>query len=117
MSPDPRKVAGLALVGLMVVVAALAYPQLPDRLAIRFDTGSRPDGFLTQPLGLAVAPLVGLAVVALFEVLPWLDPLGENVADFQRYYDLVAVTAVGPVAYVQWILWYGTSATPFPSRR
>lgn len=104
MHLDRRDRVGLALVALAIVVSVVASPQLPDQLAIHFDASGQPDSVLAKPLALAIAPLLGLGVVGLFKVLPWLDPLGENVAEFQDAYDLVAVTTVGVIAYVQVVI-------------
>lgn len=100
MNLDRRDLAGLGIVGLTAILSVVAAPQLPDQMAIHFDAGSQPDSFVAKPLGLAFAPLLAAGLVVLFRILPAIDPLGKNFADFQRYYDLIAVEAVGVVAYV-----------------
>lgn len=104
MQLDRRDTIGLSIVALTVVVSILAYPSLPERLAIHFGSGGEPDSFLAKPLALAIMPVLGVGAVVMFKILPRLDPLGENVAAFQRYYDLVAVLAVGILAYVQGVV-------------
>jgi uncharacterized membrane protein len=101
---DRRDTIGLAIVAITIVVSALAYPSLPDQLAIHFGAGGQPDNFLATPLALALIPAIALGIVVLFKILPWLDPLGENTAAFQQYYDLVAVLTVGILAYVQGLI-------------
>lgn len=104
MELDRRDLLGLGIVALTLVVTALAYPSLPDRLAIHFDAGGQPDSIVAKPLALAIMPAIALGFVGLFKVLPRIDPLGENFADFQRYYDLVAVLAVAIMASVQGVV-------------
>lgn len=99
MDLDRRDLVGGAIVLLTVVASAVAYPELPADLAIHFDATGTPDSVVSKPVGLALAPLLAAGIVALFKILPAIDPLGKNVAEFQRYYDLVAVVTVGVVAY------------------
>lgn len=111
-----RDLAGGAIVLLTVIVSVAAYPELPERLAIHFDAAGEPDSFVSKPIGLVAMPALAAGLAVLFRVLPAIDPLGENVAGFQRYYDLVAVVAVGVVAYVHvlvvvWNLGYDVPIT------
>lgn len=99
MELERRDVVGSVIVLVSVVASVVASPELPAELAIHFDASGTPDTVVSKTLGLALMPLIGAGVVALFRVLPAIDPLGENVAEFQRYYDLVAVVTVGVVAY------------------
>jgi uncharacterized membrane protein len=95
-----RNVAGAALVALMAAAAAVVYPDLPERMAVHFGDTGQPDGYLPRLYAVAVGPVAGLGALVLFQALPRIDPLGENVAGFQRYYDLLAVVTVGILAYV-----------------
>lgn len=85
---------------LAAAASALAGPDLPAELAVHFDATGSPDRYFDRPLALAFGPALAAGLVALFAALPWIDPLGENVAEFQRAYDAVAVGTVGLVAYV-----------------
>lgn len=107
MRLDRRDVAGLAIVAVTALVSVLAYPALPSRLAIHFDAAGQPDTVVSKPVALAILPVVAAGLVALFRVLPSIDPLGENFAEFQRYYDMIAVVGVGVVGYahVLVVLW------------
>lgn len=95
-----RDVAGGAIVLLTAVTSVLAAPDLPSEMAIHFDASGSPDRYADRSLALAVGPLVGLGLVVLFAALPRIDPLGENVAEFQTAYDTVAVATVALIAYV-----------------
>ncbi|MFC7133817.1 MULTISPECIES: SdpI family protein [Salinibaculum] len=100
MSPTRRTLVGLGIVLLTGVASVVVYPDLPEQMAIHFDGSGQPDDYLTKPLAAALMPVLGLLVVGLFAAIPRLDPLGENFAEFERYYDLVAVVTVGILAYV-----------------
>jgi uncharacterized membrane protein len=72
--------AGAALVGLLL------WGRLPDRMAIHFGTSGVPDSFVAKPLGVILAPAVGLAGVLVTRYAPdWLrrshtTPEVENLA-------------------------------------
>jgi len=111
-----RDAVGLGIVVLTVAVSILTYGDLPAQLAINFDASGEPNETLAKPLALALAPALAALLVVVFRVLPAIDPLGENVASFQDYYDLIAVVSVGVVGYVHllvvaWNLGYGVSVT------
>lgn len=100
MSPNRRRVVGFGIVALGVLASLAAYPSLPDQVAIHFDAAGEPDDYLARPFAVALLPALGLGLVALFEVVPRIDPLGENFESFQRYYDLAAAVTVAVVVYV-----------------
>ena len=101
MSPKRRTLVSLGIVLLTAVGSLLVYPNLPQQIAIHFDSAGDPDNYVSKPLGTALLPALALAVTGLFAVIPRLDPLGENFADFERYYDLAAVVTVAILGYVQ----------------
>lgn len=71
---------GIVAVGLLA--GLLAWPALPDRLAVHW-AGSTPDTFVAKPLAVLGIPLVGLAGIALVRLLPdWAanTPGGEGPA-------------------------------------
>ncbi len=116
MELDRRDLVGSAIILLTVVVSAFVYPDLPEQMAIHFGSSGEPDSFVAKPIAVALLPVLAVGMVALFKVLPRLDPLGENFEAFQAYYDLVAVVVVGVLAYVQglvlaWNLGYDVPIT------
>jgi uncharacterized membrane protein len=100
MSPKRRTLLGAAIVLITALATAVVYPDLPAEMAIHFDAGGEPDSYLTRPLAVALLPGLGLGLLALFAAVPRLDPLGENFAAFERYYDLAVVVTLAILAYV-----------------
>ncbi len=76
---------------LAALVSFLLEPSLPDHLVMNWDAAGEPSG--TMPKGQALWLLPGLIalLIALFAVLPRIDPLRENIAAFRRYYDWFVV--------------------------
>jgi uncharacterized membrane protein len=100
MSPTRRTLAGLGIVAVTALASLFVYPDLPAEMAIHFDAAGQPDDYLAKPLAVALLPALALALLGLFAVVPRIDPLGENFAEFERYYDLAVVLTVAILAYV-----------------
>lgn len=100
MVPTRRTLLGAAILAVAAVGTVLVYPDLPAEMAIHFDAGGEPDSYLARPFAAALLPALGFGMLGLFAVIPRLDPLGENFAAFERYYDLVVVVTVAILAYV-----------------
>lgn len=75
----------------MVAAAAslLAYPSLPARVAIHFNTSGQPDGYAPRLAAVALVPLMMLGMCALFAVLPRIDPKRENYRKFGDTYWII----------------------------
>jgi uncharacterized membrane protein len=101
MSPTRRTTVSLGVVAVTAVASVVVYPNLPQEMAIHFDSGGQPDSYLPKPLAVVFLPALAVGFTALFAVIPRLDPLGENFAEFERYYDLIAVVTVAILGYVQ----------------
>lgn len=80
-----------ALVAVSALVSVLAAPSLPDTVVTHWNAAGEPDGTMAKPTALALMPALSALLVALFAVLPRIDPLGENVADFRASYDWFVV--------------------------
>ncbi|MFC6716536.1 SdpI family protein [Natrialbaceae archaeon GCM10025810] len=76
---------------LSAVVSALAAPELPDRIVTHWNAAGEPDGTMAKGPALVLLPGLSALSLALFAVLPRIDPLGENVAAFRPSYDWFVV--------------------------
>jgi len=91
---------GLALVAASVAASALAYPEMPARMATHWNAAGEADGQMPRLLALAALPALSAGLLALFALVPRIDPLGENVAAFREQYDAFVVSVVGLLTYV-----------------
>ena len=91
MNTNQRFGVAAALVGVSALVSVLAAPSLPEAVVTHWNAAGEPDGTMSKTAALALIPALSAVLVALFAVLPRLDPLGENVADFRASYDWFVV--------------------------
>lgn len=85
---------GLVIAALAVAVSIWAYPQLPPTVATHWSLTGTPDGFSSRLMAVAIIPIVVLVMTGLFQVVPKLDPRGENYAKFFGTYWLIANTVI-----------------------
>jgi uncharacterized membrane protein len=77
--------------GLVVLAAAAgfsiwAYPQLPAEVATHFDLDGDPNGWSSRFLATILVPVIGLVMVAVFVVVPRIDPRRANYPLFSPTY-------------------------------
>jgi uncharacterized membrane protein len=82
MNLRPLLVVGVATIGAMLAVSALAWGQIPDRtqVPIHWDLAGEADAFASKEVGLLMTPALAIGLLALFVVLPAVEPRGRNLA-------------------------------------
>jgi uncharacterized membrane protein len=70
----------IALIAAMALAGAWAFAQLPAgaQVPVHFNAHGEPDGWAAAGVGLAMLPLLSLALMGLQRLLPRVDPRGEN---------------------------------------
>lgn len=96
----PRDLVTTGIVLGLALVSALLLPDLPEEMAVNFDTAGEPNNFAQAETFLGGSVLLGAGIAAMFAVVPRIDPLGDNIAAFQTTYDAVAVATLVFHAYV-----------------
>jgi len=77
-------IAGLLLTFLISIAV---YPTLPDRVVSHWNAEGQADGYMEKFWGLSLIPIIMTACVALFAVIPRIDPLKKNYEKFGNYYE------------------------------
>lgn len=84
-----KKTGLLALIIILagIIASIAAYPLMPGLMASHWNAEGRVDGFMTKEIGLALMPLMSIALLALFKAIPRIDPLKKNIEKFKEYFD------------------------------
>jgi uncharacterized membrane protein len=82
-------IAILILAG--VLISAVVYPLLPEQVASHWNANDEVDDHMTRFWGVALMPLVTLGMAALFLVIPVIDPLKANIAQFRGTFNTFIV--------------------------
>ncbi len=99
-------IAALALVALSFIVSLWVYPALPAQVASHWNAAGQANGYSDKLLGAFLIPVLSLVLVIFFVFLPRIDPMRENYAKFQKYYDLFVLVFVAFMVYLHAITLY-----------
>lgn len=93
------------LVVLLMVVAAtlvglLFWNRLPDPMASHWDINDQVNGYIPKFWGVFMLPLITLGMMVLFLVIPSIDPLKANIAQFRGAFNLFIVLIVAFMLYI-----------------
>ena len=80
MNVRPMLIYSAIVVGLMTVLSAWAWTQLPADASIPIHWGvdGQANGFAPKPIGLFLLPAITIAITALFAVIPRVEPRRAN---------------------------------------
>jgi uncharacterized membrane protein len=96
-----------ALVLLAFVISAIAYPRVPDRVASHWNARGEVDDTMGRFWGVFFLPLMLAGLVIFLIVIPSIDPLKANIAQFRGYYDqfILVFALFMLLVHLQVILW------------
>mgnify|MGYP003477413722 CR=1 FL=1 len=88
----------------MLLAATLAglllWNRLPDQMASHWNVNDQVDGYTSKFWGVFLLPLITLAMLVLFLVVPSIDPLKANIAQFREAFNLFIVLIVAFMLYI-----------------
>jgi uncharacterized membrane protein len=81
-----RLTLALSLVSVLLALSLslVFWPRLPDPMASHWNAAGEVDGYMPRFWGVALMPLVTLAMLGLFLLVPQIDPLRSNIQAFRR---------------------------------
>jgi len=83
-----------------VIAGLLLWNQLPDQMASHWNVNDQVDGYISKFWGVFLLPLIALAMLVLFLVVPSIDPLKANIAQFRAVFNLFIVLIVAFMIYI-----------------
>ena len=83
MNLRPLAIAGTAAVGIMFVVAAWAWVQVPAgaQVPIHWGVDGQPNGYAPKEIALLFTPLLSIGLVVMLYFLPRFEPRARNLAE------------------------------------
>ena len=94
----------IIIVLILIVVATLAglllWNRLPDQMALHWNVNDQVDGYMPKTWGVFMVPLITLGMLLLFLVIPSIDPLKANIAQFREAFNLFIVLMVAFMLYI-----------------
>jgi len=93
-------VARIIIVALMFITGALLYSYLPDMIPTHWGFEGQPNQWSPKTWGTWLIPLMSLAFLILFPILPKLDPKKENYEKFKQPWGVIQTSLVAFMGYI-----------------
>jgi len=100
MKTKTTSIIALVMIALALLAGALLWNQLPDQIASHWNIKDQVDGTTSKFWGVFLMPLITLGILLLFLVLPGIDPLKANIAQFRETFNLFIVLIVAFMLYI-----------------
>jgi len=123
MTTKITTIIGFALIAIALIAGAVLWNQLPDQMASHWNINDEVDGYISKFWGVFLMPLVTLGMMVLFLVIPNIDPLKANIAQFREAFNIFILLIVVFMLYIHkltlaWSLGYqnfkmSTAMLPF----
>jgi len=123
MTTKTTSILALIMIALALFSGAILWNQLPDQMASHWNVNDEVDGTMPRVWGVFMMPLITLGMFVLFLVVPNIDPLKANIAQFRESFNLFIVLIVAFMLYIHgltlaWSLGYqdfkmSTAMLPF----
>ena len=123
MSTKTTTIISIVLIAVAIIAGAILWNQLPDQMASHWNENDQVDGTMPKFWGIFMMPLITLGMTVLFLVIPNIDPLKANIAQFRETFNIFIVMIIAFMLYVHgltlaWSLGYtgfkmSTAMLPF----
>jgi uncharacterized membrane protein len=100
MSTRSTTIAVLLMFVLALLAGFLLWNRLPDQMASHWGVNDQVNGYMSKFWGVFLLPLMTLGMFLLFLVIPFIDPLKANIAQFRSVFNLFIVLIVAFMLYL-----------------
>lgn len=90
----------LLLIAAATLAGLLLWDRLPNMMASHWNVNDQVDGYMPKVWGVFMVPLIALGMFVLFLVIPFIDPLKANIAQFREAFNLFIVLIVAFMVYI-----------------
>lgn len=90
----------LAMIAIATMAGFMLWNQLPDPMASHWDANDQVNGYMSKFWGVFLLPLMTLGMFLLFLLVPNIDPLKANIAQFREVFNLFIVLIVAFMLYL-----------------
>jgi len=100
MSTRTTLIISLILILAATLAGLLLWDKLPDQMASHWNENDQVDGTMSKVWGVFLMPLVTVGMLALFLVIPSIDPLKANITKFRGAFNLFIALMIAFMIYV-----------------
>ncbi len=100
MNTRTTTIVVLLLVAAATIVGVALWNRLPDPMASHWGTNDQVNGYMSKFWGVFLMPLITLGMMLLFLLIPNIDPLKANIAQFRDVFNLFITLIVAFMLYI-----------------
>ena len=100
MSTKTITIISITLIAIAVIAGVVLWAQLPEQMASHWNVNDQVDGTMPKFWGVFLMPLVTLGMMALFLIIPNIDPLKANIAQFRETFNVFIVLIIAFMLYI-----------------
>lgn len=100
MSTKTSTIISVILIAIALIAGIFLYARLPDPMPSHWNAAGQVDGYMSRFWGIFLMPIITVALVALFLVIPQIDPLKANIARFRGAFNWFIVAFVAYMLYI-----------------
>ncbi|HET9914603.1 MAG TPA: SdpI family protein [Anaerolineales bacterium] len=100
MTTRTTTITVLVMLVAATIVGLLLWDRLPEQMASHWNVNDQVDGYMSKFWGVFMLPLITLGMLALFLVIPSIDPLKANIAQFRDVFNVFIVLIVAFMIYI-----------------
>jgi len=104
MTTKTTSILVIAMIAIAIIASMVFWNQLPEQMASHWNQNDQVDGYMSKAWGVWMMPLVTLGMFALFLVIPSIDPLKANIAQFRSTFNLFILFITVFMLYVHGLM-------------
>ncbi len=93
-------IAIICMILLSFLIGIYLNRYMPEMMASHWDIRGDVNGYMPKFWGLFLMPLLSIVLLALFLIIPAIDPLSENIEKFRNYFDAFVVLVISFLFYL-----------------
>ncbi|MGC8855458.1 MAG: SdpI family protein [Anaerolineae bacterium] len=101
MSTRTTFLISLLLILAVTLAGLLFWDRLPEQVASHWNEKDQVDGYMSRFWGVWLMPLISLGLLGLFLLIPAIDPLKANIAQFRGIFNLFILLILAFLVYLQ----------------
>ena len=90
----------ITLIAIAVLAGLLLWNRLPDPMPGHWNAAGEIDGYISKFWGVFLLPIISIALTGLFLIVPRIDPLKANIAQFRAAFNWFIVAFVVYILYL-----------------
>ncbi|GJQ52529.1 MAG: hypothetical protein HKUEN02_13760 [Anaerolineaceae bacterium] len=113
MSTKLTAILAFILIVAAAIAGALLWNRLPDPMPAHWNAAGEIDGYMSKFWGVFLLPIISAALTGLFLIIPNIDPLKANIAQFRAAFNWFIVVFAVYMLYVYTLTLFAALGPPF----